>query len=218
MKFLSILALVCLLAAPSASATTSLTPPDGVYLYRLTHSTHGELGTHRVTLRSDEESRRVTVERKLRVRVLLVTAYREETRTEEVWQDGRMVRFSRQSDDGDAVSTMTAAVEGGSLVAEGAKGKVTLPAGTFPTNPWNPAIVEQTLLMDTSDGHAVKVTTRAAGEETLTVMGQALPATRYEMTGDEKRTLWYDAEGRLVKQVIHRDGDTVTFTLNSYQP
>ena len=44
--------------------------------------------------------------------------------------------------------------------------------------------------------------------------GVRLTAQRYEMQGDERRTLWYDSLGRLVRQQIHNaDGSTITFTL-----
>ena len=43
---------------------------------------------------------------------------------------------------------------------------------------------------------------------------QRLTATRFEMTGGERRTFWFDDRGRLLRMDLHRGGDeVVTFQL-----
>ena len=196
-----------------ALASTVGRPPDGVYRYRLEHSDHGELGTHTIAIVSDGDERRVTVERRLKVTRVLITVFREETDTEEIWRDGRMVSYRRVTD-GDEAEALRAWEEGGRLVAEGPEGRFELPLGTFPTHPWNPEIVEERLLMDTGSGRPVEVETLPAGEEQVVVGDQRLQARRFEMNGGQRRSLWYDEEGRLLRMVIHRDdGGGVTFAL-----
>ena len=198
-----------------ALASTAERPPDGLYRYRLEHSDHGALGTHTIAIASDGDERRVTVERRLKVTRVLITVFREETDTEEVWRDGRMVSYRRVTDDGEE-SMLTAREEEGLLVVQGPEGRFELPLGTFPTHPWNPEIVEERLLMDTGSGRPVEVEILAAGEEEVVVGGLRLEAQRYEMTGGQRRSLWYDEAGRLLRMVIHReDGGGVTFALEA---
>jgi len=221
-KELAMRSLLCLwfgllLAAPALGSSIE-GPPDGVYRYRVEHSEHGTLGTHVVTLATEGDRRRVTVERKLEVTRLLITVYREETATEEIWEDGRLVSFRRTTSDGDDSERLELAVRDGLLVFAGSGKPTGLPAGSFPTNPWNPEIVEETLLFDTDDGSPVQVTTRFAGREDVVVAGQRLEASRFEMEGDQRRSLWYDALGRLVRMELHRGGsETVIFTLESVE-
>ncbi len=214
---LALLPAVGLLASlPKAlRASTAGRPPDGVYPYRIEHSEHGALGTHVITIESDGDERRVTVERRLKVSRLLITVFREETETEEIWRQGRMVSYRRHTDDGD-LSELEATEQGGQLVAVGTEGRHELPLGTFPTHPWNPAIVQESLLMDTNSGAPVKVASRPAGEEELVIGGRRLKAQRWEMVGDQDRTLWYDDDGRLLRMEIHRDdGATIAFMLQA---
>jgi hypothetical protein len=210
---LSLLLLAGLAAAP-ARAVTFDAPPDGTYSYGIEHSEHGQLGTHVVTIVSDGDERHVKVERHIRVERLWVTVYREDTRTEEVWRDRDLVRFWRKTTSGDKTTELSVEERNGQLVFADSGKATGLPLGTFPTHPWNPNIVEQSVLMSTDDGQPVQVTTRLAGEEQVTVGGVAVKAERFEMTGGENRSLWFDSVGRLVRQEIHNaDGSTITFTL-----
>jgi hypothetical protein len=202
------------LAATPVEAVTFDAPPDGTYRYTIEHSEHGTLGEHVVTLTSKGDERRVQVERHIKVERLWVTVHREDTRTEELWRDRSLVSFQRETVEGDKTTRLAIEERGGELVFSDSGKATGLPAGTYPTNPWNPGIVNETVLLDTSDGHAVRVTTKPAGEEQVVVGGVRLTAQRYEMQGDERRTLWYDGLGRLVRQQIHNaDGSTITFTL-----
>jgi len=200
-------------AAPAARAVTLDAPPDGVYAYTLEHSEHGKLGEHVVTISTDGDERHVQVERHIRVERVWITVYREDTRTEELWRDRDLVRFWRQTVKDGKTNELTIDTRNGWLVFADSGHSTGLPLGTFPTNPWNPGIVEQTVLMDTDDGRPVHVKTRPAGEEQLTVGGVAVTAQRFEMEGEDRRTLWYDGLGRLVRQQIHNDSGIVTFTL-----
>ena len=201
-------------SAPPAGAVTFDAPPDGTYAYGIEHSEHGPLGTHVVTIESDGAERLVTVERHIKVERLWVTVYREDTRTEELWRDRDLVRFWRQTTVGDKTTELNVEARHGELVFADSGQATGLPLGTFPTHPWNPGIVAQSVLMSTEDGAPVQVTTTLAGEEQVSAGGITVTAARYEMTGGERRSLWYDSLGRLVRQQIHNaDGSTVTFTL-----
>jgi len=210
---LSLLFVLALAAAPAAAVTFDA-PPDGVYRYSIEHSEHGALGEHVVTIATAGDERRVAVRRHIEVERLLVTVYRETTTTEELWRDRSLVGFERRTDGTRGATSLALGVRNGLLVFAESGKPTGLPAGTFPTHPWNPQIVEETVLFDTGDGHAVRVDTRAAGVEEVLVDGRRLTAQRFEMTGDERRSLWYDALGRLLRMEIHNaDGSRVTFTL-----
>jgi len=214
-RLAAIALLLCGLAPVPAAAGTLDAPPDGIYRYTLEHSEHGKLGETVITIASDGDERRVSVERHIRVERVWITVYREDTETEELWRDRDLVHYRRQTRKGDETTELVIDLRNGWLVFADSGQSTGLPVGTFPTNPWNPAIVEQSVLMDTDDGRPVRVTTRPVGEEQLSIGGVAVAAQRYEMEGDERRTLWYDPLGRLVRQQIRSDNGMVTFTLQA---
>lgn len=214
MRGLSLSLLLMCVAAVPAGAVTFDAPPDGIYSYAIEHSEHGALGTHVVTIESQGDERHVRVERHIKVERVWVTVYREDTETEELWRDRELVRFWRETSKGDKTTELTVEARNGELVFADTGKSTGLPVGTFPTHPWDPEIVEQSVLMSTDDGHAIQVSTKRVGEEQVSVGGSAIAAERFEMVGGERRTLWYDGLGRLVRQVIHNaDGSTITFTL-----
>ena len=73
------------------------------------------------------------------------------------------------------------------------KGTLTAPLGLYPSTYWPPATIEQTQMIDSSDGVLMNVQTAAAGAENVTIDGRTVSAKRYKMSGDAVRDLWYDA-------------------------
>lgn len=214
-----LLALLLLLALPAgaAAASSPAGPPDGTYRYAITHSSEGPLGSHAITVTTEGEARRVTAERHIQVERLFITVYREDTTIEERWEQGRLLSYARVSDYGDKVTRLSATLRGDELAVE-ADGKAsTLPGGLMSTHFWNPALVGETRLFSTEDGSLLAVSWTEAGEEEVLVGGQRVKASRYEMQGGERRTFWFDGQGRLVKMLIHRGGgETVTFQLEGF--
>lgn len=212
-----VLCVALLLGLPHlALGSTPWGPPDGTYAYTIEHSEHGKLGTQTITIATDGETRHVSDDRRLKVERLFVTVYREDTRIEEFWQGTDMQSYSRVSDYGDEVTRLTATRQGDHLVIDNDGKTSELPADTLSTHLWNPLLVEQTRLFSTEDGSLLKVAFARAGEEDVVVGGQRLKANRFEMTGDERRTFWFDDQGRLLKMQLHRGGDEiVTFQLKA---
>jgi hypothetical protein len=210
-----LLALLLLLVAPlAAQASSPAGPPDGTYRYSIEHSEHGKLGTQVITIATQGETRRVSADRRLKVERILVVVYRENTTIEELWRGGVLRSYSRRSDYGDKVTTLTATLGADGLEIDNDGQRATLPAGLMSTHFWNPQLVEQRQVFSTEDGSLLDVSVSQAGDEQLVVGGQRLTATRFEMTGGERRTFWFDDQGRLLRMDLHRGGgEVVTFQL-----
>jgi len=85
---------------------------------------------------------------------------------------------------------------------------------------WNPAILEQSRLLNTQDGRFMPIQVAALGEETLAVAGTPVAAERFRLEAEDLRIdLWYAREdrrwlklsslidnNRLVFQLRHHDG------------
>lgn len=199
-----------LLAATTAWAQQA---PSGTMLYGIHHEKYDDIGTHEVTFSRSGEDLMVEVKNRLKVKVLFITAYRFEAKRREVWRGGRLVSYRSRSDDDGTEIVVRAEAEGDKLVIEGQHGRAEAPLGTFPTHPWNAKIVEQSKIMDTKTGAILAVSVAAAGDETIEVGGRKVKASKYRMTGDMERELWFGPDGTWLQMRFDKDGDTITFTL-----
>ncbi len=191
-------------AAPEAGETR---------VYDIHHEDHGLVGHHKVSFEKDGADLVVAVENQIKVKVLFITAYRFEAMRRERWHDGKMVAYESQTHDDGTEITVSARAEGDKLIIEGPNGTAQAPLGTFPTHPWNKGILESGLLMATKTGELLEVEIASVGAETLELDGRSVAATRYEMTGDLERELWFDEEGNWVQLRFEKDGSQITFTL-----
>jgi Domain of unknown function (DUF6134) len=196
--------------APAAGAEV----PPGKYVYEIEHSRYGKIGTHTITLARHGDQTIATVALRIQVKILLVTAHRENADRREVWQGGRLVDYTSETVENGKPIKVTAKAEGPNLVIIGPEGATSAPNHTFTTNPWNVAILKATTVMDSKTGVVKPVAAvEAQGQETVTVGGAQVKATKYLFRTDTRRFLWYDATGRLVKFQVFDGSSTVTFTL-----
>jgi hypothetical protein len=187
--------------------------PNGTVVYNIHHEKYGDIGTHTLTFAESGAALTVDVENKMKVKVLFVTVFRYEAERRELWRGGQMVGYRSQThDDGTDIAAM-AELKGDKLVIEGPNGRATTQFGIFPTNPWNRKIVEQSLLMDTKTAELLKVKTAEAGKDTLEIRGKSVEASKYVISGELERELWYGEDGTWLQMRFDSDGSAVTFTL-----
>src|SRR5262249_39780606 len=100
--------------------------------------------------------------------------------------------------------------------AESRGRSVRFPADAIPTDVWNPAQLQRSVLLHSLEGTAVRASTRDLGERTFTVNGRpvATRGTYLDAPPDYQRSLWFDASGRLIHLEQHgRDGSVVEYVL-----
>lgn len=186
--------------------------PGQTVEYRITHSKYDEIGSHALTFSQHGNDLLVDVATRVKVKFLFITAHSEVADRRETWRDGRFVGYSSHTDENGKLFDVVAHQETGLLVIEGPDGRTDAEGPVFPTNPWNPATVDATVMMDTKTGKLLKVAVAPDGEDTIDVAGKAVTAAKFRITGDLERELWYDAAGNLMQFRFVKDGATVTFT------
>lgn len=197
-------------AAPAAEMRGAV--PGQTVEYRIVHSTYDEIGSHALTFSQHGEDLLVDVATRVKVKFLFVTVHSETAARRETWRGGRFVGYSSHTDENGKLFDVVAHQEAGRLLIEGPEGHTKADGPVFPTNPWNPATVDATVMMDTKTGKLLKVAVAADGEETIDVAGKAVTASKFRVTGELQRELWYDAAGNLMQFRFVKDGGTVTFT------
>ena len=188
--------------------------PGTTMVYTIHHEDYGDIGEHKVTFTKEGERLIVDVENKVEVKFLAITAFRFEAKRQELWQGDRMVSYrSFTHDDGRDIA-VSGEVVGDRLVIDAPSGRIETEAGIFPTHPWNKAIAAESVLMDTKTGELLNVNIANVGEEIIEAGGEQIEATKYEVTGDAEREVWFDGEDNWVRLRFVRDGAAITFTLN----
>ena len=196
----------------ASAAETVRGAAAGKVEYRITHSKYDEIGSDVLSFSRDGEDLIVDVAIRIEVKFLFITLHSLVSERRETWRDGRLVAYKSHTDENSDLIDVTARAEGGKLIVEGPGGRAEADGSVFPTNPWNPEIVNGTVQMDTKTGKLLNVTVAAAGAETIEVAGKAVETSKYAVTGDIERELWFDADGNWIRLRFPKDGETLTFT------
>jgi hypothetical protein len=206
-------ALAALALVLPAGAARAAEAPTGTFAYAIRHQDHGEIGTLTIVSTRQGDERVYDQKLHIAVKVLFVTAYQQDSARKEVWRGDRLMAYDATTDDDGKKSTIVGRAQGDKFVIDGPAGHLVAPATVYPSNPFDPGIVNATLLMDTGSGKLLHVTVTPGAEETITAGGGPVQARRYAVTGDLQRDLWFDAAGRLLQFAFKNDGALVTFTL-----
>ncbi len=208
-----LLAVLALFLTAASDPAELPAPPDGTYSYSVSVSGRGKVGEMTVTLTQSGDEVTARIDRRIRVKVLGITAYRSESSVTQTLKEGRLTALRRDTDDDGEKTSLTVALTDDRLqVSDGSK-SWTESADLLPSSTWNPAILTRRQLLDTKTGKPVEVTTEAKGKEELLVAGRRMQATRYEQRGGDPRSLWFDESGRLLREVLQREDSTVTLEL-----
>jgi hypothetical protein len=152
------------------------------------------IGYHRFTLSEHGGVRELRSESRFEVKVLFVTAYRYAHDATERWRGNCLDRMTSRTDDNGERLTVEAAGTGAGLAVTTATGREALPGCVMSFAYWNPQILRQSRLLNAQTGVFETAKVAAAGQETITVRGAPVTATRYRITGPKNPIeLWYSA-------------------------
>ena len=190
-------------------------PPLGRYRYAIDVEGHGTVGSMTVNLAQTGEVIEAAIDRKIGVRVLGITVYRDESLVTQTLTAGRLIDLKRQSHKNGDKSALSVVLDGDRLKVSVGDRSWSLDPALLPTIPWDPRILNRSQLLDTDSGRAVAVTNKEVGSEKIGLAGTELPARRFSQRGGVKRDLWFDAKGRLVQIHLARRDNAVRIRLES---
>ena len=201
-------------ATVSAAAPLSARLPDGHAVeYRVTRD-GAPIGSYTVTVHTDGD--RVTVSTAVRIEVAIgfITLYRYALDAREVWRAGRLVSFDSVTDDDGERHAVRAVAKAGVIEVIANGERWTAPPSITPSSLWHRDLVDSAMLLGVEDGDRLAVAVHETGPETVPVAGRPVRATRYVISGDVERELWYGADGMLVRQrLIARDGSEIVYQI-----
>ena len=168
------------------------------------------IGTLKIKIKKNSERLIATSDYSIKVKLLAIVLYRYDKKMVETYENGRLVAYETNIDDNGTKSWVTVARAGKKLSITSPKGSLIVPGGLIPTTYWPPKTVTQRQMIDSSDGILVNVSPSTPVSEDLKMDGRTLKTNRYEITGDLKRDLWYDAgTGHWLKMKLIASDDSV---------
>jgi hypothetical protein len=173
-----------------------------------------QIGTHSVEIRRKDAETTVNIATQVAVKVAFITAYTFEQTNTEKWVNGRLASLRASTDDNGTKSKLEVTSGGQGLRIQADGKSMSAPADAMPASLWNPALMKQTVAINTVNGNMmpIKVTSKGV-EEVTTPLGRA-KAQHFNMQGIFDQDLWYDEQGRLVQLKLKgSDGSDVFYRL-----
>jgi Family of unknown function (DUF6134) len=153
------------------------------------------IGHHRFALRELGAERELTSEARFNVKLWFINAYRYTHDATERWRDNCLEAVMARTMDGGKRSEVVATREAGGFAIASPRGREALDGCVMSFAYWNPEILRQSRLLNVQTGEYTAVRITDLGEETLTVRGAAVTATRYRISGSKfPIDLWYSAD------------------------
>lgn len=154
-----------------------------------------EIGTHRFDLIEQGAGRQLTSTARMKVKLLFVTAYTYDHHDVEQWQGDCVSQLSSTTDDNGEKHRVDVQRSDGTMIVKTLEGTQRLGECVLTFAYWNPAMLEQTQLLNSQDGEYVTVKIKDAGADSIVVRGVQTPARRYELRSEKLSIdLWYSEQ------------------------
>ena len=145
----------------------------------------------------------VTMDVNASLHALGIRVYRYEHHGEERWHDGQMVRMATTTDDDGTPRHVDAARDPQTGAWHGVTGAQPGSGPLLSTSFWNSQTVLQTRLLDRETGEILPVQVSPAVGETIQLGSRSVAASRYDLAGPVKGSVWYDGNGCWVRALFH---------------
>src|SRR5262249_52100734 len=133
------------------------------------------------------------------------------------WKDGRLQRFDSKTNDDGKGYNVTASLKGQNLEVQVNGQKRVVAAGVWATTYWQQPPgqphAQPMVILDADTGDTIASKLYLIGLEQLVVAGKPLNCTHYRVTSGMQAELWYDGQGRLVREEAVNDGHRTTLEL-----
>jgi hypothetical protein len=154
----------------------------------------------------------------LKIDFLFFTAFQYDYQSTATWANGQLHRLNATIDDDGELFSVLAVRKSDLFQLNVPDGVVSVDAPLYPTNHWNPAVVEQVRVLNTLTGKINNVQIKAQNKEFVLTENGTIEATRYAYSGDLETEVWYDDAGRWVKMRFKaRDGSTINYVCRRCQ-
>jgi hypothetical protein len=201
----------------SVASTGVLAGEAGAYTFTVLRD-GDPIGQYRIAFDHEGDRTEIQETTKIKVSFLTIPVYSFEYQGRQVWKDGRAVRVDAVTNrDGKELDITVQANDDGYLrTVNGRVDKFddSMHVLAF----WDKETLNHHEFFSVVEDKILEVSFPFLGWEKITVAGRQLNAEHYQMVGDEKRDLWFDAEGRVAKVEFRRHGSDIAYVRDQVAP
>jgi hypothetical protein len=201
------------LTAWSASTVRAADGENRVLAYKAVHAKYGDIGTYSNTIAVKDGVTTVTNQVRLRVRVLGITAHREEGDRTEQWKDGRLIAFQGITMVNGDRTEVRGEAKGDAFSVTTPSGTVDAPANIRLSNPWSDNFIGATSMMAIDSGRIQSMSVRAGEKASVKVGGAPVESLRFDIVSKPPYQVWLDENRVPVMFNVDDESGIVTFTL-----
>ncbi len=177
-----------------------------------------KLGTHVIDFTRDGDSVRTQIAIDISVTIAFIPVYSYRHRNHELWQGGRLISFSSQTDDNGEKHTVEARRQGDVIDVRTEARRFQIPGDVPPTTWWYRPAVTAGRWLDTQRGDLLTATVRSLGATPVQTTRGEITADQFRLAGGIDMDIWYAGAvwaGMLFKG---RDGSTIEYRLQTPLP
>jgi len=186
-----------------------------VYTYTVVHPVYGEIGTFTDTIDRSAEATRIDSRLRIAVKLLGVTAYREESDATEILQGDHLVSLESVTNKDGRHLEVHGAAHGDQFMVNCTIGDFAGPGTTSPSDPWLLRHTGDEVVVSTSTGKIVHVQVSGGNHEVISVNGASVSARHFVVNGDKRQEVWLDNGEVPVMFRTVEDGTPIDFVLQN---
>ena len=176
------------------------------------------IGQHRIAIDLEGDRVEINEATDIQVRFAGFTIYKFFYRAHQLWQNGRAVRIDAQTDNNGEMLEIAVRPDGDGYVrtVNGRTDRFSRTMHVFAL--WTMDTLKYGSFFSIVEDETLQVSFKLIGRERLEVADQAIAVDRYEMSGSERRELWFDTAGHLVKLAFRRGGSNIEYLRDQLTP
>lgn len=201
------------LGLSAMAATAPALAGQQVYTYSVVHPIYGEIGTFTDTIERSAEATRIDSHLRVSVKLLGVTAYREESDATEILHGNRLVSLQSVTNKDGRHLEVHGEARGDQFMVNCTIGNFAAPGTISPSDPWVLKRTGEDLVVSTSTGKIVHVQISGGDYETISVNGGSVSARHFVVNGDKRQEVWLDNREVPIMFRTVEDGTPIDFVL-----
>lgn len=186
-----------------------------IYTYSVVHPIYGEIGTFTDTIDRDAETTRIDSRLRIAVKLLGVTAYREESDATEIMHGSRLVSLESVTNKDGRHLEVHGTAKGDRFMVDCTIGSFTGPATISPSDPWVLKRTGEEIVVSTSTGKIVHVQVTGGDDDLVSMNGASVSARHYVINGDKRQEVWLDNRDIPVMFRTFEDGTPIDFVMQN---
>ncbi|WP_417798339.1 DUF6134 family protein [Terasakiella pusilla] len=173
-----------------------------------------KIGMHQIIFEKHGADLNVSIQTDVEVKIMFVPVYKFHHKSMETWKNGQLVGlYSKTNDDG-TLHQLSLARQNNVLSGTSDGKEISVTRDILPASLWHPKIINSLSLLNTLEGHEMKIAVHHIGQEIMTTDKGTQPADYYKLTGELERELWFDKDQRLIKVRFKGSDDSeITYKL-----